>query len=79
MTSLRINKDILEITISNEKISFVNSKNMIRKARRMIKQNSSTTVIIEIDKTSSVNKSALGFYNKVLNYSNDFHIVLICA
>ncbi len=78
MTSLRCSDFILKVSISKEeKITINKTKSLIGKARRMIKQNRLTSVILDVDNKACINKSALIYFNRVLCYSNSFPVIII--
>ncbi len=78
MTSLRCTDYILKVSITKEeKLTFNKAKSLIEKAGRMIQQNKLTSVIVEVDNKSSINKSALTFFNRVLCNNSNFPVAII--
>ncbi len=71
---------MLKVIISkNEKVDFEDAKRIINKGRRMIKQNKLNAIVVEIDSSSRVDKSAVDLFEKVLCYSDDFPVIMIGA
>jgi len=67
----------LRVFISkNERIKLNVAKQLIRKSKRMINQNSLSEVVIDMDNNPRIDKSALDFVNRVL-CENNFPIAII--
>ncbi len=60
----------------NERIKLSVAKQLIRKSKRMIQQNSLAEVVIDLDNNPRIDKSALDFVNRVL-CKNNFPIAII--
>ena len=78
MTTLRYSETVLKVFISKEeRITFKNAKNIIKKARRIIQQNSATSVLVEFENKPKIDKSALAFFNRVLCINSNFPDAII--
>ncbi|PCJ01503.1 MAG: hypothetical protein COB15_00870 [Flavobacteriales bacterium] len=81
MIRLLITKEqLLIVSVSKEeRINSYNIKKLIGKSKRMIEQNNITAVIIEIENNCRIDKYASTFFNKALNHSTVFPIVIISS
>mgnify|MGYP001476961582 CR=1 FL=1 len=78
MTRFRCSETILNVFISNEeKITLNKAKGIIRKSRRMIRQNEATAIIVEFKDSHKIDKSALTFFNRVICYNSNFPVAII--
>ena len=78
MTRLLCNDNVLSVFISkNEKINIDSLKLLMGKGRRMIQQNNATSLVVQLEYTSKVNKDTLAFFNRVLCYSSNFPVIII--
>ena len=78
MTKLIINGYIVNVFISkNERINIGTLKLLLGKGRRMIQQNNATSVLIQLENASRIDKDALAFFNRVLCYNSSFPVAII--
>ena len=58
----------MKVTISKgEKITFERAKGLVEKSERMIRQNNSRSLIVEIDKVADVDVSAIELFSNIFN------------
>ena len=78
MVNLTCTERNLNVSITKgEKITYDKAKKIIIKGRRIIEQNKVISAVIELEDNSSINKSALDLFNRVLCNNNDFPVTII--
>jgi hypothetical protein len=62
--------------LGNEKIDLRRAKYLIKKGRKMLRTNGATSISIDIDSKTKIDKYAMIFVNKVLKTYNTYPLVI---